>query len=95
MVYVDDMKAPFGRMIMCHMIADTSDELHAMAAAIGVQRKWCQKEGTPNEHYDISLGMRKKAVAAGAAEITQRELSMKVLNRRRAAVALPALPQEG
>ncbi len=24
MVYVDDMKAKFGNMIMCHMIADTS-----------------------------------------------------------------------
>ena len=54
-VYVDDMRAPFGRMIMCHMIADTSDELHAMAARIGVARKWCQYPSTSKEHYDIAL----------------------------------------
>ncbi len=38
-VYVDDMEAEFGNMIMCHMIADTHDELIAMADAIGVDRK--------------------------------------------------------
>ena len=49
-VYVDNMKAQFGRMIMCHMVADTDEELHAMAAKIGVQRKWHQKAGTPHSH---------------------------------------------
>jgi hypothetical protein len=38
-VYVDDMRAKFGRLIMCHMIADTDEELHRMADLIGVQRK--------------------------------------------------------
>lgn len=41
-VYVDDARIPFGRMLMFHMLADTSDELHAMADAIGVARRWCQ-----------------------------------------------------
>lgn len=72
-VYVDDMEAGFGRMIMCHMIADTSAELHAMAARIGVARKWCQKEGTPREHYDICKSKRAIAVAAGAVEIAWRD----------------------
>lgn len=81
-VYIDDMQAPYGRMIMCHMIADTSEELHRMAAMIGVQRKWCQKEGTHREHYDISLVKKSMALRAGAQAITQRELSVKIEARK-------------
>jgi len=81
-VYVDDMRAPFGRMIMCHMIADTSDELHAMAVRIGVRRRWCQNRGTYREHYDICLAKRALAVKAGAREITWHETEKRL--RRRA-----------
>ncbi len=80
-VYVDDMNAKFGRMIMCHMIADTKDELLAMADTIGVQRKWIQKEGTCHEHFDISLGSKKKAVEAGAIEISMMDLGRKCIAR--------------
>ncbi len=78
-VYVDDMRAAYGRMVMCHMIADTDDELHAMADAIGVARRWYQRD-----HYDICLSKRRLAISAGAAEITRRELAGKVMARRRA-----------
>lgn len=81
-VYVDNMRAPLGRMKMCHMIADTSDELHAMAAKIGVARKWCQSEGTHREHYDIALSKRGVAVKYGAIEITMKELGRLLDNRR-------------
>lgn len=80
-VYVDDMRAPFGRMIMCHMMADTSDELLQMADTIGVARKWIQYPGTPKEHFDISLSKRALAVKHGAIEITQREMAQ--IERRR------------
>jgi len=73
-VYVDDMQAPFGGMKMCHMIADTREELIAMVDTIGVNRKWIQKAGTPREHFDICLSKRKLAVAAGAVEVSMREL---------------------
>lgn len=81
-VYVDDMEAPFGRMVMCHMIADTHAELVAMADTIGVPRKWIQQPETAQEHFDISKSMRAKAVKAGAIEITLEDLATKTFERR-------------
>jgi hypothetical protein len=77
-VYVDNMRAGFGRMVMCHMIADSTDELLAMADVIGVSRRWLQHPGTHREHFDICLSKRAKAVASGAKEITMRELAKMV-----------------
>lgn len=74
-VYIDDMEADFGRMKMCHMIADTSEELLAMVDAIGVQRKWIQYPGTKSEHFDISLGKKQLALQHGAKPITWLQLS--------------------
>jgi hypothetical protein len=84
-VYVDNMRAPYGRMIMCHMIADSRAELDAMAVSIGVARRWIQKPGEAEEHYDISLTARAAAVRRGAQEITQRQLAAKIIARRNAA----------
>lgn len=83
-VYIDDMEAPFGRMKMCHMLADTSDELHAMADAIGVARRWCQHPGTAREHYDVALSMKRKAIKLGAIAVTWRQMGTFSLARRRA-----------
>lgn len=81
MVYVDNMEAPFGRMIMCHMVADTTHELLHMAAVIGVQAKWIQYPGTTREHFDICKSARAKAVAAGAKEVTMMELGRMLAKR--------------
>jgi hypothetical protein len=83
-VYVDDMQAGFGRMVMCHMVADTDEELHDMAAKIGVARRWHQKAGTPHGHYDVCKSKRALAVKLGAKEIGKREL-VEVIRRKRAA----------
>jgi len=73
-VYVDDMRAGVGRMVMCHMVADTLAELHAMADLIGVARRWYQGPPvTSMPHYDIALSKRALAVQAGAQEIQWRE----------------------
>lgn len=81
-VYVDNMRATFGTMIMCHMIADSTEELIAMADKIGVKRCWLQNPGSYKEHFDICASKRRLAVDAGAIEITQRELAIKVAGRK-------------
>jgi len=81
-VYVDNMEAPFGRLIMCHMIADTHAELVAMADRIGVAQKWIQQAGNHGEHFDICKSMRVKAVAAGAIELSMRDLAQRTFDRR-------------
>jgi hypothetical protein len=74
-VYVDDVRHEFGRMVMCHLWADTLDELLAMVDRIGVQRKWIQGHDTLSFgkhrnaswiHFDISLSKKAAAIRAGA-----------------------------
>jgi hypothetical protein len=81
-VYVDSVRAAYGRMVMCHMVADTSAELLAMADRIGVDRKWLQYPGSHHEHFDIALSKRALAVKAGAVEVTRQELG-KILRKKR------------
>lgn len=89
-VYVDDMRARFRDCIMCHMIADTEEELHAMAERIGIARRWYQ-----GDHYDVSLERRALAVTYGAREITWRQCSLMTVLRRRDPAAPLVTPEEG
>ncbi len=80
MVYVDKSIYRLGRMIMCHMIADDLDELHAMAEKIGLRRAWFQdKPGHP--HYDVSKSKRTLAIQHGAVEVEPREI-VRILKER-------------
>lgn len=72
-VYVDGMKAKFGRMVMCHMIADSTEELLEMADKLGVQRKWIQYSGTGREHIDICMTKKALAIKFGAIEASWRK----------------------
>lgn len=67
-------------MHMCHMLADTIEELHAMADKIGIQRKWYQTKNTP--HYDICKSKRELAIANGAVEI-DREKVVEIIKKYR------------
>jgi len=90
-VYVDNMRAPFRGMVMCHMVADTDDELHAMANRLGIDHRRHQKPGTPHSHYDINMPMRALAVQLGAREIGRRELVM-LIRRKRAQMSTEEQP---
>lgn len=82
-VYVDKARHPFRGMLMCHMIADSREELLDMADRIGVSRRWIQHEGRHSEHFDICQSKRSLAVRLGAVEITARDLGRKLLERRK------------
>ena len=81
-VYVDDAMLKYGRMKMCHLIADTDEELHEIARLIGVARKWHQAPPEHDSHYDICASMRKKAVELGVVEISYRECGCMNARRR-------------
>ena len=67
---------------MCHMVADTSEELLDMADKIGVNRKWLQKAGTSHEHFDIAMTKRAMAVANGAAEVSMMDVGRIIRAKR-------------
>ena len=89
-VYVDDAFIPAkirsGRLThdskWCHMTADSTEELVAMAKAIGLQEKYIQFPGTWKEHFDVTEPKRRLAVAKGAMEVGQRERIKEMGERR-------------
>lgn len=81
-VYVDNAKLNFGRMKMCHMMADSSTELKEMAAKIGLSMRWIQKPGTAYEHFDLCLAKRNQAVSNGAIEVSMREMVAMIRNKK-------------
>jgi hypothetical protein len=80
-VYVDSANIPYRGQVICHMIGDTLDELHAMADAIGMQRRWFQPRSFP--HYDVPQEQRAAAVRLGAVEVDRRGIVV-VMRRLRA-----------
>lgn len=85
MVYVDDMSAPYRGMVMCHMVADSDEELLAMANQIGVAARWHQFPGTWKSHFDICKTKRALAIKMGAIAITRREVGAFIRQKRIAA----------
>ena len=81
-VYVDDFRAAYGRMKMCHMIADSDEELHAMADRIGIARRHHQNT-LSGSHYDIASSKAMLAIRFGAKAITVRQAAMMCRLRRR------------
>lgn len=81
-MYLEPMGA-FRRMKMSHLIADSDEELHAMADLIGVARRWHQAPPkASHSHYDIAMCKREQAIEAGAIPITLRQCSAMCSRRR-------------
>ena len=79
MIYVDEMTVcmksdhwHYNR--SCHLVADSVKELHEFAGLLGLRMEWFQK--WPHiPHYDLTEGMRWKAIRLGAIEIDRKKFA--------------------
>ena len=65
----------------CHMMADTEQELHAMARKLGLRRSWFQPVSSP--HYDLTKAKRTKALELGAVFVPAKEQARKRMEKLR------------
>lgn len=69
-VYVDDAVIPWRGQRWAHLMADTLEELHAMAAQLGVPRRAFQDKSS-GAHYDVTVELREQALQLGAVAISR------------------------
>ena len=69
-VYVDDAVHRRRGRRWAHLMADTLDELHAMAERLGVPRRAFQDKRS-GAHYDLTEELREQAVRLGAVAISR------------------------
>lgn len=74
----------------CHLLADEPAELHAMAAAVGMPRRFFQSHPW-RWHYDLPAHLRVEAVRMGAREVDLAFVGQ-LLKTRRAQYRLTAGP---
>lgn len=89
---------PFGHEHWCHLgTPDLSlaglERLHYFAQAIGLRRTYFQ-EGRrhPIPHYDLTAGARRRAVLAGAEEVSRREWVRRMRPDRNIPPEIPQIP---
>lgn len=84
-VYIDDFYKTgitFRGMKMSHMMADSTAELLAMATTLKLNHDWLQYPGRGDEHFDVALGVRAKAIKAGAIAVGMRKLARAARERK-------------
>ena len=69
-VYVDDAVHPWRGQRWAHLMADTLEELHAMAQRLGIPRRAFQNK-TSGAHYDVTADLREDAIRFGAIAISR------------------------
>ena len=81
-LYVDHARQPYRRMLMSHLLADTSEEIKQAETMLGLPPNSVQYPGTPKEHLDISESKRAFAVRMGAVEVTSKQLVLIIRKKR-------------
>lgn len=71
-VYVDDAVHLWRGRRWAHLMADTLDELHAMADRLDIPRRAFQNK-TSGAHYDVPSELRERAIALGAVPISRHQ----------------------
>jgi hypothetical protein len=82
-IYVDNMlmtaEVPNGNHVVrgkwSHLMADTDEELITFALSIGLRRGWIQYPGTWKTHFDVTQGVRAKAIKAGAIPVEMGQIT--------------------
>ena len=69
-VYVDDAVHLWRDQRWAHLMADTLEELHEMAARLGIPRRAFQNK-TSGAHYDVPSDLRERAIGLGAVAISR------------------------
>lgn len=69
-VYIDDAVHPWRGQRWAHLLADTLDELHAMAARLGIPRRAFQNKPS-GAHYDVTAAMREQAIRLGVVPVSR------------------------
>ena len=69
-VYVDDAVISWRGQRWAHLMADTLEELHSMAARLGIPRRALQDKRS-GVHYDVTVEMREQALQLGAIAISR------------------------
>ena len=79
MVYVDDGSIDFHGVRVCWMMADTEDELHAMAARLHVKHKVFANDRT--RYYEITERDASRAMMLGAV-LVERTVLLDIVRRQ-------------
>ncbi|MGA2925160.1 MAG: DUF4031 domain-containing protein [Solirubrobacteraceae bacterium] len=94
-VYVDDARIEWRGRRWSHLVANSPDELHRVADALGIPRAAAQTRGR-TLHYDLPDEWRDRAIELGLAvpihwrELVRRRASMAAGGRRVPAPSRPA-----
>lgn len=84
-VYVDNAVFPWRGRRWAHLLADSLEELHRMARALGLPPAAFQNKRS-GAHYDVDAAMRVRAIELGAQPLSrhhQRERYKAVIARAR------------